>query len=573
MTINNELTLPVAEQFYSLQCEGVTNGYPAYFMRLSGCNLCCGSPNLRNVKDKTNQDEIDAQQDPNATWTCFPTGTQISTQTGKKPIEKVKRGHKILSFNTDTKLVEVDEVEYVQHKKVSENDVVTITFKDENNTLHTITSTKEHLFYIKNKWIKAEQIMPGMEIYHLPLHTEQSFITFDKSYVYTEDYKIKHSKGLKNVDWEKISERMYRKNPMKNVESRIKCWSNRKQASKVETYWASIFKLLKLPLTHTNNKIWIGDKNDVAMNPDFKVINQKKVIEIIDSSCNFRDIKEYIKTRTKNYKKYGYTVLFLDVKKDETMSFSEQKIKLLQKVGTFIFNGLKVVSVEQGNSDKKITVYDIQCKKNHNFFAENLLVHNCDSIAVWLKRTKKSYEDIVTQWQQEGVLNDIISGRVHVIWTGGEPLMHDSKIVEFMDRFKSEFDYATPYYEIETNGTKRPSDTLLSKLHQINCSPKLANSAMPLERRLNKDAIKYINWHNNSYFKFVVSSEDDIKEAIDTYIKPCGIDPKKVILMPGLSSQQDYFERTKFCYEMAKKYKYIGISRGHIAAWDRVTGV
>jgi hypothetical protein len=44
-------------------------------------------------------------------------------------------------------------------------------------------------------------------------------------------------------------------------------------------------------------------------------------------------------------------------------------------------------------------------------------------------------------------------------------------------------------------------------------------------------------------------------------------------MMPGLDSQEDYHERTRFVLEMAKKYGYRGLTRLHISAWDRATGV
>lgn len=34
-------SLPVVEDFYSLQGEGAHSGIPAYFIRLAGCNVCC----------------------------------------------------------------------------------------------------------------------------------------------------------------------------------------------------------------------------------------------------------------------------------------------------------------------------------------------------------------------------------------------------------------------------------------------------------------------------------------------------------------------------------------------------
>ena len=42
MSMSEIDTLNVSEGFYSVQCEGASTGYPAYFIRLKGCNLICG---------------------------------------------------------------------------------------------------------------------------------------------------------------------------------------------------------------------------------------------------------------------------------------------------------------------------------------------------------------------------------------------------------------------------------------------------------------------------------------------------------------------------------------------------
>jgi hypothetical protein len=43
--------------------------------------------------------------------------------------------------------------------------------------------------------------------------------------------------------------------------------------------------------------------------------------------------------------------------------------------------------------------------------------------------------------------------------------------------------------------------------------------------------------------------------------------------MPGLDNQKNFHEKTKISLEMAKKYGYIGLTRLHISAWDKATGV
>lgn len=61
MTTNE---IPVAEQFYSIQGEGPYAGTPAVFLRLAGCNLCCGG---WHNKDKR-KERMGPGED--ATWVC-----------------------------------------------------------------------------------------------------------------------------------------------------------------------------------------------------------------------------------------------------------------------------------------------------------------------------------------------------------------------------------------------------------------------------------------------------------------------------------------------------------------------
>ena len=129
------------------------------------------------------------------------------------------------------------------------------------------------------------------------------------------------------------------------------------------------------------------------------------------------------------------------------------------------------------------------------------------------------------------------------------------------------------YNEIETNGTVVIEDELFKNLTQINCSPKLANSGMTEKQRIKPEAIKRIMEHDNYQFKFVISTEEDILELFRDFVEPFEIPLKNVVCMPGLDSQDDFHERTQFCLEMAKKYKFTGMTRLHISAWDKTLNV
>ena len=224
---------------------------------------------------------------------------------------------------------------------------------------------------------------------------------------------------------------------------------------------------------------------------------------------------------------------------------------------------------EQKLEDGEIFVGDLH--------AEGKATWTCDSTSQWLWRGEdKEFDYLIKRWKDEGVYQDILDGTVHIIWTGGEPTIkgHQQAIVNFTNYWLSKhIDHTvSPYYEIETNGTI-VIDSLFNMLDQINCSPKLANSGMTEKQRINPEAIKRIMQHNNYQFKFVISTEEDVKEIFRDFVVPFNIPLKHVVCMPGLDDAANFEERTRFVMEMAKKYRFRGLTRLHIAAWNKTLNV
>jgi organic radical activating enzyme len=224
----------------------------------------------------------------------------------------------------------------------------------------------------------------------------------------------------------------------------------------------------------------------------------------------------------------------------------------------------------------------------------------CDSTSQWLWRGEdKDFQYLIDRWKEQGIYEDIKNGTIHIIWTGGEPTIkgHQEAIVNFRkywyELVKNEdfpgvdfgpadrtgyqarhFDkYFAPFDEIETNGTVVIGEDLFTFLDQINCSPKLSNSGMTEKQRINPDAIKRIMEHSSYQFKFVISHEEDIKELFRDFVVPFSIPLTNVVCMPGLDDVANFEERTQFCLEMGKKYKFRALTRLHIAAWNKTLNV
>lgn len=202
----------------------------------------------------------------------------------------------------------------------------------------------------------------------------------------------------------------------------------------------------------------------------------------------------------------------------------------------------------------------------------------CDSTSQWLWRGEdKDFQYLIDRWKEQDIYQDILDGTIHIIWTGGEPTIkgHQQAISNFMSYWSinEPNTIRNVFHEIETNGTVVIEDHLWTYLDQINCSPKLSNSGMTEKQRINPDAIKRIMEHSNYQFKFVISNEEDIKELFRDFVVPFSIPLANVVCMPGLDSQTDFHERTQFVLEMAKKYKFRGLTRLHISAWDKTLNV
>jgi organic radical activating enzyme len=211
--------------------------------------------------------------------------------------------------------------------------------------------------------------------------------------------------------------------------------------------------------------------------------------------------------------------------------------------------------------------------------AEGKATWTCDSTSQWLWRGEdKEFQYLIDRWKEQDIYDDIKNGNIHIIWTGGEPTIkgHQVAITNFFKYWSTQENFNDEYNvfnEIETNGTVVIDNDLFDIIDQINCSPKLANSGMSKKQRFNEEALKRIMEHPNYQFKFVISNEEDVQEIFRDFVLPLSIPLKNVVCMPGLDDVKDFEERTQFCLEMAKKYRFRGLTRLHIAAWNKTLNV
>jgi len=168
----------------------------------------------------------------------------------------------------------------------------------------------------------------------------------------------------------------------------------------------------------------------------------------------------------------------------------------------------------------------------------NLACSWCDTPYAWCKEMKEFWTE-PTQLAVGDLYSAIIAAQVEkgvttaverVCFTGGEPLIHQHEIIQFMKE-NPEFEV-----EIETNGTILPEKFLLDQAY-FNCSPKLTCSGNKDLRTYNEDAIEAISQSEEPCFKFVCQTAEDIHEVLKNY---SSIPREQIYIMPeGVTKEEN----------------------------------
>ena len=217
------------------------------------------------------------------------------------------------------------------------------------------------------------------------------------------------------------------------------------------------------------------------------------------------------------------------------------------------------------------------------------LVHTgCDSYASWDTRFKHlspmlSVEEIVDRIQK--LLPDgKFSNDRHLILTGGEPLLGWQRaypaLFDEIRRRKMNLSQVT----FETNGTQELNLDLVESMveHDIDVtfsvSSKLPSSGESWEDAIKPEIIKqYYNAGELTYFKWVVSNEDDyndIVRAVEEYRAVLGyrMDSIPIYLMPAGGTTKIYDTNERWVADLAMRNGWRYTPRLQVQLWKNAWG-
>ena len=154
--------------------------------------------------------------------------------------------------------------------------------------------------------------------------------------------------------------------------------------------------------------------------------------------------------------------------------------------------------------------------------------------------------------------------------TGGEPLLQEAAFSEMIERIRER--QPGHQFEVETNGTRRPSPAFHEAVDQFNVSPKLLNAGMPEALRINAAALGFFSTSAKSWFKFVVAGLADLGE-IESLCSTHSLPRHRVMLMPEGRTCEDLDRHAPWLAGICRDRGYRFCDRLHIRLWGDKRGV
>jgi len=186
----------------------------------------------------------------------------------------------------------------------------------------------------------------------------------------------------------------------------------------------------------------------------------------------------------------------------------------------------------------------------------------CDTKYAWSAEAGRRYEiaeivRAVKQWPCR-----------FVVITGGEPMINPE-----LRQLSQELRAAGKHVTIETAGIAYVPD-LTSDLMSI--SPKLGNSlpddaesaALHKDSSLDIAVLAELLANYDCQLKFVIDSEADLPEVVETLGKLGHVNPEKVMLMPQAATRDEYLAKSPMVAELCKRMGYAFSQRLQVLLWD-----
>lgn len=194
----------------------------------------------------------------------------------------------------------------------------------------------------------------------------------------------------------------------------------------------------------------------------------------------------------------------------------------------------------------------------------------CDSKEVWRTGNPYTFEELFRLIEESDLREQLYNGQ-HLVLTGGSPLLQQYQIADFLWEFEMQYGFL-PFVEIENECVIIPIPKIIGKVKCWNNSPKLSSCDMGAKHYYKPEAILKLSELENSWFKIVISREEDWEE-IEEYFLGCNLIKKEqIILMPEGATRAELEKSRMLTVEMAIEHGVRYSDRLHIQIWNKKVG-
>jgi 7-carboxy-7-deazaguanine synthase len=195
----------------------------------------------------------------------------------------------------------------------------------------------------------------------------------------------------------------------------------------------------------------------------------------------------------------------------------------------------------------------------------------CDSSEVWRYGSPYSFGELFALIEGSTLIDQLRLGQ-HLVITGGSPLLQQSALANFLDKFSHIYNIF-PFIEIENECTIMPNDIIHLFVGCWNNSPKLKSSGVKDSIRYKPEVLRKVASFHNSWFKFVITCSDDWNEIYSMFLLPKIIRHDQIILMPEGATRDELASKREMVVELAVQHGVRYSDRVHVVVWNRKTGV
>ena len=334
---------------------------------------------------------------------CFPAGTKIMTKNGEKELQNLIKGDIIVSYNREKRILEYKAVKHLF--KIPAHNIVKVKLSNGKE----MVTTSNHPFFTKNEqWVNAEKLRSDDYVMQLlwtdnrlEENVKNKLLQKPKKRIRLLLQRMCSKGGTQKYDMDRRTQKSIFGDDEENkreVQGKVFGKNEKKQPYVEERNKGKSFKKVKGNRSSPQNKMWEWLWID---SPSARV--DDSISEKRRSVCGISNsYEDEQRERISNLLQSGYSVT---KRNDSNRSrwwkslCSREKNAGRKERQFFEWVRVESVEVQEQTSDGRFNglcedgyVYNIEVEDNNNYFANGILVHNCQHCAGTPQRVTQFYK-------------------------------------------------------------------------------------------------------------------------------------------------------------------------------------